>query len=204
MFNMKNLFRQAALALALCMASLAAHADVIPASYRVTLNTAGLTGGFLDLTFNSFGGPSATATLSNFAGAFNGVDQQMGAVGNPAAGIFTLDNDSTSFNYLSFNTDFGGELSFDIVFSGDFLTVDGNQTSIFSAALFDVNGPVGDPLGNVVFNVTPLSGNTAAAIAFASDRLARVSTNVVPEPSELVLMLTGLGLMGFMVRRRRA
>ena len=64
MFNIKTLLRQALLALALCGASLAAHADVLPASFRVTLNTAGLAGGgFLDMTFNGFGGSAgAVAT----------------------------------------------------------------------------------------------------------------------------------------------
>ena len=170
MFNIKTLLRQALLALALCGASLAAHADVLPASFRVTLNTAGITGGgFLDMTFNGFGGSAgAVATISNMQGAFTGHDLTSGAVANPAPGVFTIGDDADFFNYMWHSFGEGDSLSFDVSFSGDFLTVAGNMSSIFSVALFDATEAlVGADEGSVVINVTQLGDAGPAMISVA-------------------------------------
>lgn len=204
MFNIQTLLRQAMLALALCGASLAAHADVIPASYRVTINTAGVEGAsFLDMNFSDFGvAAEAIATISNLQGEFGGVDSFLGNVGFQPGGVFTMTNQG--MNFLTHSITAGGLLSFDIGFSGAFLTETGGHTTFFSAALLDAEyEPLGNELGDVLFSITQLSETSAAAVGFETFGIAEVSVNAVPEPSELLLVLTGLALMGAMVRRRR-
>lgn len=215
MFNIKNHFREAMLALVLCASSLAAQAGVLP-SYHVTVNTLRLSGsGFLDMSFNSFvGAPGATATISNLVGAFGPLDLVEGAVANPAPRVFTI-GDDPGFNYLSHIVTFGGRFGFDLSFSGDFLTVPGNQTSVFSVALLGADYmPIGNPEGVAVFNVTQLGQQGPASIDVSTDRYAYVSinpepdpnaepgTHAAPEPSELLLVLTGLALIGLVARRR--
>ncbi|MBZ2206843.1 NF038129 family PEP-CTERM protein [Massilia soli] len=203
MFNIQNLLRQAMLALVLCGASIAAHADVIAGSYRVTLNSnvAGAT--FLDMNFNGFDGAAvATATISNLQGAFNGVDSTIGIVGELPGGVFSIDNQGS--NFLTHSITAGGLLSFDVVFSGAFMTDLGEFTSVFSAALLDADYmPLGNPEGDVIFSIAQLSAAGAAAVGIETFGDAMVTVNAVPEPSELLLMLTGLALMGAMVRRRQ-
>ena len=203
MFNIQNLLRQAMLALVLCGASIAAHADVIPASYRVTINSnvAGAT--FLDMNLNGLGGAAvATATISNLQGAFNGVDSIIGTVGELPGGVFTIDNQGS--NFLTHSITAGGLLSFDVVFSGPFMTEVGAFTSVFSAALLGADYmALGNPEGDVIFSIAQLTEAGAAAVSFETFGDAAVSVNAVPEPSELLLMLTGLALMGAMVRRRQ-
>lgn len=204
MFNIHTLLRQAMLALVLCGASIAAHAGVIPASYRVTINTAGLAGAsFLDMNFNGVeGSAQALATVSNLSAGFGDVVETVGDVVAQPGGGFTLSN--AGFSYLTHTISAGAQLSFDVAFSGDFLTEMGGFTSVFSAALLDGDlMPLGNVTGDVIFSIMQLSASGAAAVGVETFGLAEVSVNAVPEPSELLLMLTGLALMGAMVRRRQ-
>lgn len=206
MFNIQTLLRQAMLALVLCGATIAAHADVIPGSFRVTLNSAGVTdAAFLDMSFASFGGAAeATATVSNLQGAFGDVDSSTDGVAFLPDGVFTISNQGT--NYLTFAITPGGSFSFDVAFGGAFLTEVGDFTSFFSSALLDGGYmPLVGELGDAIFSITQLSADGAAAISFETSDIGAVSQGTdVPEPSELLLMLTGLALIGAMARRRQA
>lgn len=201
MFKLHTLLRQAMLALVLCGASIAAHAGVIPASYRVTIDTAGAS--YLDFNFGSFGsGGQALATVANLGAGFGTVFDMGGDVVVAPEGGFTISNQG--FNYLTYAITAGAPLSFDVAFSGDFLTEMGDVTTFFTAALLGGDfGPVGNATGDVIFSIMQLSATGAAAVGFETFGNAEVSVNAVPEPSELLLMLTGLALMGAMVRRQR-
>ncbi len=205
MFNIQNLLRQAMLALVLCGASIAAHADVIP-TFRVTINADVPGASFLDMNFNSFvGAAQATATISNLQGAFGPVDYFEGDVGFLPDGVFTIGNQG--FNLLSHSITGGGLLSFDVTFNGPFMTelnATADFTSIFSSVLRDANyAALGNPEGSAIFSVAQVTALAAAAISFETFDGAQVSVNAVPEPSQLLLMMTGIVLMGAMVRRRQ-
>lgn len=205
MFKLTLTLRQALMALALAVTSLAAQAGVIP-TYKVSINTAVATGtsGYLDFSFmQNLGGPGAQATISNLAGALNGIDHSVdaGTVGNPGAGIYTMLNDNS---YLSMMADFGGVFSFDLAFDGDFLGTEGLDISRFAvAALNDAFTSIGGADFAVTFDLYPMIGGANAFVEFGADAgLARV--DAIPEPSELLLMLTGLALLGLFARRRGA
>lgn len=202
MLNIKNTFRQALLALVLGAATLAAHATVLP-TYHVTIDTTTLdSSGFLDMNFASFGGSAgATATVTAMQGAFGAIDLSEGAVTELPGVGFSI-GDDLGWNYLSHAVTFGGLFSFDLAFSGNFLTVPGIQTSVFSVALLDLDfNPIGNQEGVAMFYVTQLSDQGPASVAYSSDGMASVS--VVPEPSQLLLMLGGLALLGYARRRAR-
>ena len=202
MFNFKTFLRQAAVALALASSSLAALAD--PISFHVDVNTTGLAnGGFLDLQFGALTpAPAASVTFSNFTGGFGAVDFQSddGVTFNPDGSV-TLSNSPELGSLLSFGVGFGGMLGFDLLFSDDYSTVGGTDGSTLTIGLLDAGyGVIGDSYGIARFELVPGVGVDASADA----RFAAISpvAAAVPEPSDWLLMATGLGLLGLVLRRR--
>ena len=193
MFKLSTLFSRALLALALVCGTGAAVAGPI---YQVTVNTTSLAGsnGYLDFSFLALGSAApAFATLSNFTGALGADVIPTGDVAGTPPGTVTIGN-TTGFNDLLQGVTFGGLFTFDLSFTAD----DGIAGSTFSVAL--VNGSITDFAGYAgnILDIAlqpgaPTSVNAVAGFA---------NVNVVPEPSDLPLMVSGLALMGWATRRK--
>ena len=204
-----NMTRQALAALILCGVAAQALADV----YHVEINTTQLSGsGWLDLQFNpgTDTAPAALADLSNFVG-------QLGSEGTQIAGdvrgnITNRVNfaNTTTYNDLFQSVQFGQRFSFDVSFSGAFLNSNNTSTgSSFGVALYG-NDQV-TLLGNgdaasgslltfqLVSTGTPV-GNITPVVYDA----ALINVSAVPEASEWMMMVAGLGVLGVLARRRKA
>lgn len=206
MINTKKLLGQCLLAAALASSALSAIAA--STSYHVAVDTTGLSGtGSLDMFLGS--GTTAlplTATLSNFSAAFGAVDLALSgdyAVG--PGGSFTLVN-GLGYNDLTRFLALGGMVGFDVAFSGAFIDTVGNEGGLFNVGLYDASGDlVGNPFGiaSITLDATsPTTFTLAAEQGLAT--VSAITASAVPEPSALLMMLTGLGLVGFMARRKAA
>lgn len=199
MFNVKTFLRQAALALALAGSSLAAMAA--PVSFHVNVDTSGRSGvGALDLMFQTFGSTPVSATLSNFSSAPGAATMAEQVTFNPDGSI-VLANLPDFGSYLKFDLNLGGVFGFDILFSDDQAMDVGAEDSMLSIGLYDAVGVLGDPFGIVRFELKPGQG---IATPYADAEFAQVSalTAAVPEPSDWLLVATGLALLGASLRRR--
>lgn len=203
MTKLTSLLRQGLLAVALAGTALGALAA--PTSYHVSFDTAPLAADaqYIDFMF-SYAGNAApvTATVSNLTGAYGAVADQAGTVSVNGDGTLTLGNGAApgDLNYIDFNAMFGGMFGFDVAFDTGFLSDPSTDGSIFALSVLDAGL---NPLGGgalAQFTLTAANG-----IEPASSALATVSPNVaaVPEPSGMLMMVTGLGLVGFVARRRR-
>ena len=198
MFNIKKLLSQAVLALAMAAGAGAALAGP---TYHVTLDTSALgqPAGYIDFTFLGldFAAP-ATATLSNFSGAFGAV-MAAGDASGTIPGTVTIGN-SEAWNEMLAEANFGGLFSFDLSFD----VAAGAAGTTFGVAF--INAAFDDYLGaqgNVFeVNVQPANARAPESYTESVDRRF-VSVTKVPEPSDLLLMLTGLGLVGVTARRTK-
>ncbi|MGJ9420330.1 NF038129 family PEP-CTERM protein [Massilia sp. CMS3.1] len=193
MFNLKNLFTHALLALMLVTGA----ASAAP-TYHVTIDTTSLSGsGVLDFLFSGDAdlAAPATATLSNFIGNL-GSSETYGDVSGSTGTTFVFDNVNGFAELLQF-VNLGGKFGFDLSFG---LSSAGDGTS-FSFALYDesfnylgVNGDLAQ------FQLLPESGisvsanNALVGVALVSD---------VPEPATLASLALGLALMGSTLRARK-
>ena len=197
--------RRAVLAALLAGSSSLALAD--PLGYRVEIDTRQFSGaGFLDFAFiaGNSPAPGATATLSNFSGAFGALASQEGNVSGSLPGTLTFGN-SGAYNDWFHNVTLGGKFGFNIVFGGDFLHTAGNAGTTFGVGLLDASGTayLGNANGNLVqFELTPLNGGIPASIA-GSTYASIASISAVPEASEWMMLTGGLALIGFALRRRQ-
>jgi hypothetical protein len=200
MTNVQTFIRQCLLALALAGAALGALAG--PINFHVDLDTRTLSGnGLISLSFTKLvGAGPVTAKVTNLTGPVGGV-AATGAVSGDASG-FTIANGPDADNFADIDAPFGGLFSFDIAFSGAFMDEVGLQTSTLYVFLLgtDYSSQAGDAL----FGVASLTVQPGVGIVRNAAFPAFVGITAVPEPSELLLMMTGLGLVGLMVRRRKA
>jgi hypothetical protein len=205
MLNFKTFVRQAMLATALAFTSAAALAGP---TYLVTIHTQTVEAeaGLMDFNFyttdNASGG---MVSLSNFSGAFGEEFDRAGTATGNIPGTLSFVNSTTS-NYLTQNVVFGGDFSFNVTFSGDYETVTGLFAPTFQVSLYDAFLTTEYGVA-VQFDLIPaLNGDPASVlVSIANPDLATVTEAVaeVPEPSQLLLMLSALALAGAAMRRRK-
>ncbi|MEG2029639.1 MAG: NF038129 family PEP-CTERM protein [Janthinobacterium sp.] len=197
--------RRAVLAALLAASSSLALAG--PLSYHVEIDTSQFSGaGFLDFAFiaGNSPAPGATATLSQFTGAFGALESQEGNVSGSLPGTLTFGNGG-GYNDWFHNVTLGGKFGFNIVFGGDFLHTAGNAGTTFGVGLLDATATsyLGNVNGNLVqFELTPVTGGLPGAIA-GSTYAGIASISAVPEASEWMMLTGGLALIGFALRRRQ-
>ncbi len=197
--------RRALLAAVLAASSSLALAD--PLGYHVEIDTSAFSGaGFLDFAFiaGNSPAPGASATLSNFSGAFGALESLEGNVNGSLPGTLTFGN-SGAYNDWFHNVTLGGKFAFNIVFGGDFLTTAGNAGTTFGVGLLDASGRryLGNVNGNLLqFELTPVYGGAPASIA-GSTYASIASISAVPEASEWMMLTGGLALIGLALRRRQ-
>jgi len=195
MFKLNSILTRAMLALALVTGSAAAVAGPV---YHVDVDTAaqGNGNGGLLLSFTSLAGGTANAVVTNWTGAFLNTGTGFnGTEANFDTDMLALSND---FGAYLFDVAFGGHFGFDVSFDID---VAGDVGSAFAVSLADDQmNPVSDDLVTIAFE--PGQQVSATAVApFATVTPAAVGADV-PEPADWALVMSGLGLMGFALRRR--
>jgi hypothetical protein len=199
MFNPKSFLRQCLLAVALLGSSLAAIAGP---TYNISINTVALNGpGKVDFYLGA--ATSAlplTATVSNFSANFGAFGPDtVGNVTFDASGNLILSNQGDSAIAERAAT-FGSMLTFDVTFAGSFFDSIGTEGGFFSFGLYDADGNISfanfaldASLLPIVIDVTGFEGATVTL----------AGATAVPEPSSMLMMMTGLGLVGFTARRRK-
>lgn len=196
MSNLKNLFVRALLALSFLALAPAALAGPV---YRVSLNTEAWKGqsGFLDLSYGGLvGSGTGSAFVSNFSGDFDdGVEvyhDNEKSSGSREEGFTLVSGDMLAF--VSQAVRFGDTFSFDLSFGtlGDGLAAD------FGIGLTDVDYFALD--GFPGFTFTLLAGEDTP---LPYEQVPGVGVVAVPEPSEWILMATGLFLLGATRRMRK-
>ena len=199
MFNFSSIIGRLALATALVFGAGPALAGP---TYHVGINTAGIAGtGLLDFSLSgTTDADVATISLSNFSGLFGANPDLIGDVVSTAGG-YTMSTAIDAQSYLTFSVPLSGMFGFNVTFADDYAGV---GTAIFQVNLFSDNFAenLGLEGGLVSFELVPSDG-TAPSFVSVSDNNALAVITEVPEPSDFLLMLTGLALAGFVTRRTR-
>ena len=197
MLNLKKIMTRSLLAMALGACGSVFAAPV----YHVSIDTSKLGSGnaVLDLQLGGLTGAApVTATLNHFMGAYGASDLSGDASGSIGSSV-RLVNDA-GFSDLLQEVMLGGLFSFDLSFDVGTGGMDGSSfTAMLTNPDFTANLGMGTPLVDIEL-MPGQADMISPANAFASVSPAAVSA--VPEPSTLLSMVTGLGLLGFGLRRR--
>lgn len=197
MTNFISFARRLALAAALVLGVSPAFAVPI---YHVAINTAGISApsGLLDFSFYSTTDAQVTTVqLSNLTGAFGPTAEFSGDVVKTAAG-YSMSTAIDAQSFLTFGVPFGGNFGFDVAFADDYSGID---TAILSIGLYSPGFT--EYFGSVVkFERIPATSQAASFVSVTQGE-PFASTSAIPEPSELLLMLTALAMAGFITGRAR-
>lgn len=204
MFNLKSLLNQCLFAAALAGAAVGASAA--PTSFHVNVDTTSLSGpGLLSLGFGQTGGAGlVTATVSNLTGSTGAIAPTGDVV--LGANSFTIANSVVpDGSFADIDALFGGMFGFDIAFTGDFMNETGSEVS--SLYLYLLDSAYGTLAGDQFTGVASFTIGQGVDIVADPTNLGFVSiaplaAAAVPEPSQLLLMLAGLAMMGAVIRRR--
>ena len=201
MTHFTSFVRRLALASALVLGAAPAFAGPM---YHVEINTAGVdaASGLLDFGFaGTTNADLSTIKLSNFSGTFGAAPAQtIGDVVVLGAG-YTMSTAIDGMAFLTRAVNLGGEFGFDIAFADNYT---GTDAITFAVALYGDNfaALAGVPFPLVTMQLFPAAGQDPAYVG-VSDSNGFATSTVIPEPSELLLMLTGLALAAFLTRRAR-
>ncbi|MFC5480671.1 NF038129 family PEP-CTERM protein [Massilia suwonensis] len=185
MFNLKNLFTRALLALMLLTGAGAALAGP---TYHVTIDSTGYSGtGLLDFQFSTYVPSDDTAVfLSNFTGDYTDAS-------GLAAGVLVGATDG--FGYFAQTLNLGGRFGFDARFdSGAMSEGVALSVGLFSDELEQWLGTSGTI---ALIQLTP------GEPSFVEVDTGFASASEVPEPATLASIMLGLTLMGSTLRARR-
>jgi hypothetical protein len=195
MFNIQKHLRHVVLAMGLAAASLTAGASVLPTYHISVADTATADIAYIDFMFNSIvGAADVKATLSNFTGApLSEFDRQCEVSGTPDS--FAIENFGVC-NYLLLAV--SGPFSFDLNFSEGFIGADTTfaSNSDFSIALYN---PDFEIFGDETIGTLDFALSKTGVVPTSTSLL--VSVVEVPEPTDWMLMLTGLAFVVYMTRR---
>lgn len=201
MFNIQKYLRHVVLALGLAAASLTAGATVLPTFHIDVADTATSDIAYIDFVFGGINDATrVTATLSHFTGMPVTEFDRAGAVsGTPDDGFKFVNEGTYNDLYLAVS----GPFAFDLNFSEEFLDVAGTfgSGSFFSIALYDSNSnPIGDADGMLNFSLSQTGVDPTPSTSLLS--LTKVAAVDVPEPTDWMLMLTGLVFVVYMTRAK--
>lgn len=205
MFNFITFARQALLAASLVLFSGAASAGP---SYLVTIHTQAYSGesGLFDFSMGGSDGSAllAIADLWDFSGNFGDEQDRGGSVsGDLASGVNLTNAGATS--YLTQWAILGDDFSFKVRFSGDY-ALESEAGSQFAVLLYDAG--LGEVLDYAVqFQLVPFNNGEPSVVLVDANPLTTEVTELaatdVPEPSQLLLMLSALALAGAAMRASR-
>lgn len=204
MTHFKSFIQSAILIAAMALGAAPAFAGPM---YKVTIDTSGLaqTSGLLDffLESNADSLDLTTVTLTNFTGNYGAEFAREGDVADIAGGYAI--GSGAGASWLTRIVNLGASFGFTVGFADGFGGIDGVGLAV---SLFDADGQqyLGSNGPLALFELVPeMNGAPSFVTVLADNDRTTVAEAVaeVPEPSDLLLMLTGLALAGFVTRRTR-